>query len=315
MNDAYTAVREVVMDASRAGQRLDNFLFAMFREVPRSRIYSMLRKGEVRVNGGRSKQHYRIKDGDKIRLPPVKLTQRDDAEAQQVPKRMIEQIKASVIHEDEDLLVLNKPEGIAVHSGSGVKSGVIEALRQIYPEGTFLELVHRLDRGTSGVLLIARNRPALTALHQLIRDGGLNKRYLALIAGQWKGGQRRVEHKLERQHQKGKVRHTKVSEEGKDAVAIFSPEQRFTDATLMEVELITGRTHQIRVQSAEQGHPLLGDEKYGDFGLNRQWKKLGLKRMFLHAATLSFRWPESGKLMQLEAPLPLPLTDLLEKLQ
>lgn len=312
MSDEYHPARRLTVSAGQAGQRLDNFLFARFRQLPKTRIYRMLRKGEVRVNGGRARQSYRIRAGDELRLPPVRLPAAP-ADGARIAGRDLKAIADAVLHEDENLLVLDKPAGLAVHAGSGVDYGVIEVLRRLRPDDAFLELAHRLDRGTSGCLLLARNRRTLMALHDLWRGGGVAKRYLTLVAGRWRGGVRQVDLPLARSGEAGRQRHTRVEQTGKTAVSRFEPLEYFDDATLMQVDIETGRTHQIRVHAAELGHPLLGDDRYGDFSLNRQWKKRGLKRMFLHARRLAFRL--DGQPRQFEAPLPEALDSVLEALR
>lgn len=310
MDADYQPARTITLDASRAGQRLDNYLFAQFRQLPKGRVYKMVRKGEVRINGGRVKQSYRLQAGDKVRLPPVILKPREDAT--HVPDSLVAEVVRNIIEENEDLLVLNKPSGIAVHAGSEVKHGIIEALRQARTDEGFLELAHRLDRSTSGCLLLARNRQALNQLHLLWRSGEVQKKYLALLSGAWQGGVRRLEHRLS--SDSNRAQKTRVDAQGKLAVATFKPLQTYPNATLVEVSLETGRTHQIRVQAAEIGHPVLGDDKYGDFKLNRQWRKQGLKRLFLHAHSLGFRWGAEQQWLSFDAPLPAELEKLLNTL-
>src|SRR5579883_1734972 len=245
-----------------AVQRIDNFLLRHFKSVPRSRVYRLLRKGEVRVNRRRIEAEYRLQAGDEVRLPPVRL------EAHAAPQRpsssLMSLIERAIIHEDRHLIVLDKPSGVAVHGGSGRSFGVIEALRAARPEET-LELVHRLDRDTSGCLAIARDRRTLTELHALIREGGMHKTYLALVAGSWQLGSKRIEAPLSTDERRQGQRHVRVAEAGKASVSLFRPVQFFgAAATLMEVDIPTGRTHQIRVHAAYAGHPVLGDEQYGD---------------------------------------------------
>ena len=312
MSDEYHPAQRLTVNAGQAGQRLDNFLFARFRRLPRARIYRMLRKGEVRVNGGRARQSYRIQVGDELRLPPVRLPAGSAADVR-IARRDLDAIADAVLHEDDNLLVLDKPAGLAVHAGSGVDYGVIEVLRQLRPDEEYLELAHRLDRGTSGCLLLARNRRTLMALHDLWRGGGVAKRYLTLVAGRWRGGVRQVDLPLARGGEAGQQRRTRVARAGKTASSRFEPLEYFDDATLMRVDIETGRTHQIRVHAAELGYPLLGDDRYGDFSLNRRWKKRGLKRMFLHARQLAFRL--DGRPLRFEAPLPKALASVLEGLR
>jgi 23S rRNA pseudouridine955/2504/2580 synthase len=306
-------VRHVEVGRQDVGQRLDNFLGRHLKGVPRSRIYKMLRKGEVRVNRKRVRADYRIEAGDMVRLPPVH--QPAPGEPAAIPTGVAEQIERAVVYEDESLLVLDKPAGLAVHGGSGLAFGLIEALRQQRPNQPFLELGHRLDRETSGCLVIAKTRRALNAFHQALREGMVEKHYLALVAGRWRGGARRVDEALARSGRRGEERLVQVDEEGKASISRFEPVARFARMTLMDVRIDTGRTHQIRVHAAHLGHPLAGDDKYGDFELNRELKKLGLKRLFLHSAHLRFRMPDGGQLYDLHAPLPDDLQRVLERLE
>ncbi len=312
-SEQYHPAQKLKVTQEQAGQRLDNFLFARFRQLPRARIYRMLRKGEVRVNGGRTRQSYRIRPGDELRLPPVRLPAA--GEAVPIAGRDLRAVAGAVLHEDADLLVLDKPAGLAVHAGSGVDYGVIEVLRELRPAEPFLELAHRLDRGTSGCLLLARNRRTLMALHESWRRGGVRKQYLALVAGRWRGGRRRVDLPLERVGAEGAQRRTRVDADGKRARSLFEPVERFDVATLMRVTIDTGRTHQIRVHAAELGYPLLGDDHYGDFALNRRWRKRGLKRLALHAWRLAFTLPGEHEPRAFEAPLPPDLTTVVEALR
>jgi 23S rRNA pseudouridine955/2504/2580 synthase len=313
MRTEFCPAKQIIITADQAGQRLDNFLFARFRQLPKSRIYKMVRKGEVRINGGRVKQAYRIQAGDRLRVPPVRIDLSPQTD-RPIPDKALASLEQSILFEDENLLVLSKPAGLAVHAGSGVPYGVIEILRQLRSAEPFLELVHRLDRGTSGILLIARNRNALMQMHQLLRDGEIKKVYLTLAAGKWRGGTKRIESSLQREGGKGQVRRTQQKENGKRAVSEFDPVRIYADASLLKVRIYTGRTHQIRVQAADAGFPLLGDNKYGDFKANREWRKKGLKRLFLHAAELSFKWPDSGQKIHLKSPLPSGLQKVIDKL-
>lgn len=307
----HAKVRKVIVNEGDVGQRLDNYLMRQFRGVPKSRIYSMLRKGEVRVNKGRVKPAYRIQAGDLVRLPPVHQKTQG---TMIIPDTVQQQLESAVISEDDNLLVLNKPSGIAVHAGSGLRFGVIEVMRELRPHADFLELVHRLDRETSGCLLLARSRPVLTELHDLLREGKVNKRYLALLAGNWGQDTKTITSQLERSGPQGQIRKTRQQQDGKTAVSEFKPVQHFSNATLMEVKIFTGRTHQIRVQSADLGHPVLGDDKYGNFALNREFRKLGLKRLFLHAAEIDFRLESCGHRYHFKAALPDELETFLQKL-
>src|ERR1035441_6177079 len=296
--------------AEEAGQRIDNFLMRHFKAVPRSRVYRLLRKGEVRVNRKRVDAEYRIVAGDEVRLPPVRIDSGD--EPGRPSSSLTELIERSVIFQDKHLLVLDKPAGVAVHGGSGMSYGVIEALRASRPRET-LELVHRLDRDTSGCLLVARDRPTLTSLHALIRNGGMHKTYLALVSGSWQLGTKRIDAPLATDNRQHGERHVRVAAAGKDSVSVFKPVQFFGNiATLMEVDIPTGRTHQIRVHAAFAGHPLLGDDKYGDRERNAELKRYGLKRTFLHAQSIAFDWPGSGVPFHVSAPLPADLASVLD---
>ncbi|MCP3664858.1 MAG: 23S rRNA pseudouridine(955/2504/2580) synthase RluC [Gammaproteobacteria bacterium] len=307
------SVRMIRIEPDRAGQRIDNFLLGFLKGVPRSYVYRILRKGEVRVNKGRIKASYKLNDGDIVRIPPVKTAEKESTNAP--GQRLLSRIDKAVIHEDNQLLVLNKPAGIAVHGGSGLNHGVIEGLRILRPKEQQLELVHRLDRETSGCLLVAKRRSALRMLHELLRTNGVDKRYLALVAGQWDQNRVEVDAPLLKNTVKSGERLVKVDSRGKAARTRFSVVERFNDFTLVEAKLLTGRTHQIRVHTAHLGSPILGDPKYGDDELNRMIKGRGVKRMFLHAAAISFRWPDSEELERFEAPLEQELKSLLESLR
>jgi 23S rRNA pseudouridine955/2504/2580 synthase len=293
-----------------AGQRIDNFLMRHFKTVPRSRVYRLLRKGEVRVNRKRVDAEYRILAGDEVRLPPVRIDSGDDPG--RPSSSLLELIEGAVIFQDKHVLVLDKPAGVAVHGGSGMSYGIIEALRVSRPRET-LELVHRLDRDTSGCLLVARDRATLVSLHALIRNGGMHKTYLALVAGNWQLGTKRVDAPLATDNRQHGERHVRVAAAGKDSVSIFKPVQFFGSlATLMEVDIPTGRTHQIRVHASFAGHPLLGDDKYGDRERNAELKRHGLKRTFLHAQAVAFEWPGSGVPFHMSAPLPPELSAVID---
>jgi 23S rRNA pseudouridine955/2504/2580 synthase len=312
VDPATPAVRYLEIDESRAGQRLDNFLIATLKGVPKSHIYRILRKGEVRINKGRARPDYRLEPGDVVRIPPLRLSppKLDSTEAAEGFAWLLPRI----LYEDDDLMVVNKPAGLAVHAGSGVAVGLIEALRGLRPEAPFLDLAHRLDRDTSGCLLLAKTRPALLALHRMLREGNMEKSYLALVAGAWRGGAREVRASLEKNRPRSGERMVEVSEDGREAASHFTPQQRFGSASLMEIRLLTGRTHQARVHAAHVGHPIAGDDKYGDREFNRRLQRLGLKRMFLHAHRLRFAHPVSGCKMDVEAPLPAELSSLIERL-
>jgi 23S rRNA pseudouridine955/2504/2580 synthase len=305
-----SAVEMRRITADEAGQRIDNFLMRHFKTVPRSRVYRLLRKGEVRVNRKRVDAEYRLAAGDEVRLPPVRIDAGDDPG--RPSSSLLELLEGAVIFQDKHLLVLDKPAGVAVHGGSGMSYGVIEALRASRPRET-LELVHRLDRDTSGCLLVARDRATLTSLHALIRNGGVHKTYLALVSGSWQLGTKRVAAPLATDNRQHGERHVRVAAVGKDSVSVFKPVQFFGPlATLMEVDIPTGRTHQIRVHASFAGHPLLGDDKYGDRERNAELKQHGLKRTFLHAQSVAFEWPGSGVPFHVSAPLPAELSAVLD---
>jgi len=305
------AVQLVKVDSERAGQRLDQFLMKLLPSVPRSRVYRIVRKGEVRVNGGRVSPELRLKEGDKVRVPPVRVE--PEGAPKRAPTSVLERIKAAIISEDDRLIVLDKPAGIAVHGGSGLSFGVIEALRALRPDES-LELVHRLDRDTSGCLLIARKRSALRILHELLREGQFEKRYLTLVKGPWNLGHKRIDVPLRTDTRVGGERTVRTDTGGKTAISDFRPVEFFgSRATLLEVSIQTGRTHQIRVHAAHAGHPVAGDEKYGDEEFNREMRSLGLSRMFLHAHSVSFDWPQGG-VFSASAPLPPDLAQVLDRL-
>jgi len=305
-------VRWVVVDEEYAGQRIDNFLLTQLKGVPRSRIYSMVRKGEVRVNKGRVKASYRILAGDSIRIPPVRVSKRAEPN---VPIRLIDELESSILFEDDRLLILNKPSGVAVHGGSGLSWGVIEALRASANKRHYLELVHRIDRDTSGCLMLAKRRSALRALHEQLRESVVKKRYLALVKGDWPAADKRITYPLRKNMLKSGERLVLVADDGKDAISLFKPRKRFAKATLMQVDVITGRTHQIRVHAAHHGFPLAGDDKYGDAKFDAELKRLGLKRLFLHASELEFIHPLTNDKVHIRSPLPDQLNKLLERLE
>jgi 23S rRNA pseudouridine955/2504/2580 synthase len=295
------AVRHREIDAERAGQRLDNYLLGELKGVPRSHVYRLIRSGQVRVNSGRTNPSYRLQAGDKVRVPPVGV--RAAAQPLATPDRL-EWLAERIIYEDARLLVLDKPAGLAVHGGSGVSLGCIEALRLLRPESKDLELAHRLDRDTSGCLLLAKRRSALRVLHALLREGQVDKRYLTLVKGPWPEGTTEIDMPLVTRRVGGEAR-VKVDESGKDARSAFRLLERFgKTASLLEVSIDTGRTHQIRVHAAHAGHPVAGDERYGDKDFDAYLKTFGLRRMFLHAHSVSFDWPETGEPFSVSAPLP-----------
>ena len=306
-------VRTVRIDAEHDGQRLDNFLLACFRQVPKARVYRSVRSGEVRVNKGRTRQGYRLREGDMVRLPPLRQSV-SPARGAMPGMNLTRVLNEAVLFEDEQLLVLNKPSGLAVHGGSGQSLGLIEAMRAIRPRQKFLELVHRLDRETSGVLILAKRRAALVGLHGALRDGEVDKRYLTLLKGRWRGGGRRVDHALRRSSGRNGERMMLVDASGQRSSTAFTPISTVTTASLMRARPHTGRTHQIRVHAAAVQMPVAGDDRYGDREFNREMRKFGLARLFLHASSLKFRHPGSDETIQVQAPLPADLKRVLEQL-
>ena len=306
-------VQFIDISAAQAGQRIDNFLLTLEKGVPKSRIYRAIRKGEVRVNKGRIKQTYKIQAGDSVRVPPLHVS--EDTTPTTVSEFLRRQLTESILLEDDDLLVLNKPCGLAVHAGSNIQQGIIEALRVIRAELPFLELVHRLDRDTSGCLLLAKNRDALLNLQQQMINHDLNKRYLTLLKGTWGQDERLIEQPLLKNTVLSGERMVRVDPEGKYAKTVFIPVESFKQAQLTEVVLYTGRTHQIRVHSHFMGTPMAGDDKYGQRTFNKDMKKFGLKRMFLHAWKLGITHPTTNEAIMLEAPLPEQLENVLAKLR
>ena len=308
-------VRHFEVEEGEAGQRLDKYLARRLGDVPRTRIFRIIRRGEVRVNGRRAGPEVRLSTHDRVRVPPL-WEQAEPAETRAQrgpPASMVEAIGRAVVQETDRLLVLDKPAGIAVHGGSGISFGVIEALRALKP-GEPLELVHRLDRDTSGCLLVARDAATLRTTHALLREGQCDKRYLVLLAGKWELGQKRIDVPLRTDTRVGGERTVRADASGKPSVSEFRPVQFFGKlATLMEVALHTGRTHQIRVHATYAGHPVAGDEKYGDAEFNARMRELGLTRMFLHAHSMSFEWPQGGT-FSASAPLPPELGTVLDKL-
>lgn len=312
MNDlSKAAVSLVTVDEGGEGQRIDNFLAKQLKGVPKSHLYRILRSGEVRVNSKRVDATHRLALGEVVRIPPVRTA----AAAPKPASPVTSKFDGKVLFEDDVLLVIDKPAGIAVHGGSGISRGVIEQLRLERPQAKFLELVHRLDRETSGVLLLAKKRSALVALHEAIRGDAMEKRYLILVCGEWKDKKRRVRLPLKKYTLESGERRVSVDEEGQSSETIFHLRQSFGEFTLLEAELITGRTHQLRVQLAHLGFPIAGDDKYGDYGFNKALQKRGLKRMFLHSAETVIRHPLTGKELRLTAPLPKELAGFLNQLE
>lgn len=283
-------VQTVQVDAGADGQRLDNFLLGRLKGAPRSLVYRLLRSGQVRVNSGRARPETRLAIGDRVRIPPVRLAA--GAPTRAVPDSLLARLAAAVVHEDGNVLVLDKPSGIAVHGGSGIGHGVIEVMRELRGEhGGRLELVHRLDRDTSGILVLAKSRRALLALQAQLREGTAEKQYLALLAGRLQPSPFRVEAPLRKHVLQGGERMVRVDAQGKPAASVFTAAERLPGATLAQVVIETGRTHQIRVHARHIGHAIAGDERYGDAGFNARMKQLGLRRLFLHASGLRIAGP------------------------
>lgn len=305
-------VQVLHIDADLAGQRIDNFLLGWLKGTPRSLIYRIVRRGEVRVNMGRIKPSYRLQCGDKVRIPPLLVKEVTSV----IPgKRVIEQLESYVLYEDKHLLVLDKPSGFAVHGGSGVDYGIIEALRAARSHDRYLELVHRLDQETSGCLIIAKRRSALRSLHHLFRSNRVKKHYIALVMGRWQGAkQRRIEAPLHKNRLASGERMVRINVKGKPALSIFKPLKNYANASLVEVKLETGRTHQIRVHAAYAEHPIAGDEKYGNDVFNRQMRSCNLRRLFLHAHKLAFTSPATGQTIEVTAQLPEALQTTLDML-
>lgn len=315
---ARSAVQQVLVADDEAGQRLDKALARRLPAVPLTRIFRLIRKGEVRVNGRRARPEQRLAAGDRLRVPPV---HERSASAQELasgasprpPAPLLARVEAAIIHEDERVLVLDKPAGLAVHGGSGLSHGVIEALRAARPDET-LELAHRLDRDTSGILIVARRPAALRTLHELLRQGLVHKSYLVLVVGRWELGRKLVDLPLHTDARVGGERTVRVGAGGKSARTQFRLVQQFgARASLLEATLETGRTHQIRVHAAYCGHPVAGDPKYGDAAANEALRAAGLRRMFLHAHSISLDWPQGGQL-SVSAPLPAELKQVLDEL-
>lgn len=305
-------VRHLEVAPAHAGQRLDNFLLRELKGAPKSLVYRILRKGEVRLNGGRARPDHRLQAGDVVRIPPVRLAERDE-QPLRPPPGLAERLRSAVLYEDRDVLVLDKPAGLAVHKGSGLDYGAIEILRALRPGEPFLELVHRLDRETSGCLALARTPAALRLFQEAFRAGRVQKRYLALARGYWNHGPREVNQPLRRNVLRGGERMVEVVDDGKPARTRFRPISLHKPASLLEVDIATGRTHQIRVHAAHVGHPLAGDEKYGDSAFNRLMaEQFGLRRLFLHAHSLNL--PLGGREIAVSAPLDADLKAVLDRL-
>lgn len=308
------SVQMLTIGEDEAGQRLDNFLLAKLKGVPKSLIYRIVRKGEVRVNKGRVKPEYKLQANDIVRVPPVRVAEKNEPPISTKLTKVAE-LEQHILYEDEVLLVINKPSGIAVHGGSGLSFGVIEALRALRPEARFLELVHRIDRDTSGILLVAKKRSALRNLHQQLREKVVSKDYLALVRGQWQAHCKVVKSPLNKNELASGERIVRVSEEGKPSETRFAIEERYANATLVKASPITGRTHQIRVHTQFAGHPIALDDKYGDRSFDQKMEQLGLHRLFLHAYAIRFIHPKTEEEMHITAPLDKNLKSVLAALR
>jgi 23S rRNA pseudouridine955/2504/2580 synthase len=312
-DNQFSKVSYLEIGSEQDGQRLDNFLIRYLKGVPKSRIYNLLRKGEVRVNKGRVRPDTRIKENDIVRIAPIRIAKRGDIPL--VTASLKRYLQGNILFEDDGILILNKPSGLAVHGGSGVSLGAIEAMRLERPENKFLELVHRLDRETSGCLIFAKKRGVLLDLQSAMQCNKIEKRYKALVKGRWPKGKRIINAPLRKNQLSSGERIVKVDATGKESVTHFQIIERFDSATLMEISLETGRTHQIRVHCQFSDAPIAGDQKYGDRAFNENLKKKGSSRLFLHAHYLKFRHPLSGDFVEIEAPLPKDLSLLIEKLR
>ena len=308
------SVKMLTISEDEAGQRIDNYLLAKLKGVPKSLIYRILRKGEVRVNKGRIKPEYKLQNGDVVRVPPVRVSEKNTTPISKNLNK-VASLESHILFEDDYLLVLNKPSGIAVHGGSGLNFGVIEALRALRPEARFLELVHRLDRDTSGILLVAKKRSALRNLHEQLRVKTVQKDYLVLVRGQWQSHVKVVQAPLLKNELASGERIVKVSEQGKPSETRFSIEERYQNATLVKASPVTGRTHQIRVHTQYAGHPIALDDKYGDKEFDKYMQDLGLNRLFLHAFSIRFEHPKTGETLRLNAQLDEKMKAILKKLR
>jgi len=303
-------VQFVEISADNNGQRIDNFLMSKLKGVPKSRIYKILRSGEVRVNKGRVKPSQRLQTNDLVRIPPVQFNEKQTLT---IPENLIDKLNQSILFENDDLLVINKPSGLAVHAGSGVSFGIIDILRAQRFKDNFIELAHRLDRETSGCLVLAKNRNTLTQLNALFTSGdSVTKQYLTLTKGNWPEGENRVDAPLSKNEIKSGERMVTINPGGKNAISLFRPTEQFSDCSLVEVTLLTGRTHQIRVHANSQNHPVAGDTKYGDKIFNKRLKAVGLKRMFLHSRLLAF---DLNGHISVTAPLDNSLKSVIENLR
>ncbi|NRB24629.1 23S rRNA pseudouridine(955/2504/2580) synthase RluC [Shewanella sp.] len=307
-------VQLVTIDEDHLGQRIDNYLMTKLKGVPKSMIYRIVRKGEVRVNKKRIKPEYKLQDGDIVRIPPVRVSDKSERPGPSAKLTKVSQLEDRIVFEDKSIIVLNKPSGIAVHGGSGVDFGVIEAMRALRPTQKFLELVHRLDKDTSGVLLIAKKRSALRHLHDQLRFKKMQKDYQALVKGTWQARDKVIKAPLLKLTLKSGERIVRVNQEGKECETRFKILQRYQGATLVQASPVTGRTHQIRVHCQYAGHPIACDDKYSEQKFDDAMRVQGLNRLFLHAAQLRFIHPSTEEVMTVQAPLDPVLTETLDKL-
>jgi len=314
LDPKFSKVQLLDIDENHHNQRIDNYLITLLKRVPKSHIYKLCRKGEVRVNKKRVKPDYRLQDGDVIRLAPVKVDEKKVSPIATAGLFMKDQIVDSILYQDDHILVINKPSGLAVHGGSGISLGLIESLRQIFPEQRYLELVHRLDRDTSGVVLLAKRRSALTYLHECFRAKKVNKQYWCLVKGSWPNRISLVDAPLKKNDLQGGERIVVVDQEGKSSQTRFRIVKKYEGYTWVEASPITGRTHQIRVHCASQNHPIIGDSKYCDETDNKKGRTVGVKRLFLHAASLRFPHPDTREPMEIKAPLENKLVQVLNDL-
>ena len=313
-NPQRTCVEFYTATANESGQRIDNFLMKKLKSLPRSVVYRIVRKGEVRIDKKRVKPDRKIQEGEIIRIPPVTLTPPRSQEM--APQVLLDRIEAAILLEDKNLIFINKPSGLAVHGGSGIRFGLIETFRQLRPSLDYVELVHRLDKETSGVVMLAKNRQTLSALHTMLRAESVNKikkEYQTLVLGHWQAGTKKVS--LDLQKKQGQWQKMQVQAGGKTAISIFSLAKSYARASLLNVQILTGRMHQIRTQLAYLDYPILGDDRYGDFKANRNYKKQGLKRLFLHSARIRFYLASTGQSYDLSAPLPDDLQKVLHTLE
>lgn len=310
---AKSSVQYIDIDEAYVGQRIDNFLIARFKTVPKTKIYRILRKGEVRVNKKRAAPSYRLQIEDKVRIPPLEIER--EIKLTDPPKELVKLLDNTVLFEDKTLLIINKPAGIPVHGGSKMKWGVIEILKILYPQHPHLELAHRLDQDTSGCLILVKKRSILKEVHEILRSGQMLKEYWALTKGHWPESKTRVNVALRKNTLSSGERIVKVDPEGKESITIFEPIKKFTFGHLVKATLLTGRTHQIRVHAQFKGHPIAGDEKYGDKEFNKKMRELGLKRLFLHAHTIEFTLASINQTIRVTAPLDEELEKLLHLLR